>query len=180
MTIADTPARLAAIVHEDGGSREADALLAAFARSLAREGWRVGGVVHERRTDARGRKGMYLVDLAGGREFCISQDLGPLSRACCVDPAGVAQAAGVLRQALAERPALAIVNRFGELEAGGGGFVAELAALVGANVLVLTAVARKHLAAWRRFTGGEGVELPAQALALGSWFSAAARRGEGA
>jgi len=178
--LAATP-RLAVIAHEDLQSCAADALLASFARSLAGEGWPIGGVVHARRLDAAGRKRMFLIDVASGREFCISQDLGPQSRACCVDPGAVAQASGVLRQALADRVWLAIVNRFGELEATGGGFAAELAALAGEGVPVLTAVSRKHLQAWRHFAGDAGIELPLDVQALHDWAQrACAPAAEGA
>ena len=163
-------AALAAIVHDDADSRLADAQLAQLAQCLIDQGWRVRGLVQQRRLDARGRKGMFLIDLASAQEFCISQDLGPQSRACCVNPAGLAQASGVLRQALEERAELTIVNRFGELEAGGGGFAAELAALAGEGLPVLTAVSRKHVAAWRHFAGDAAAELPAEADALYTWW----------
>lgn len=162
------PAALAAIVHSDGDST-VDALLAAFARSLARRGWRVGGVVHEHRRDTRGRRAMVLTDVATGCEFRISQDLGPESRSCCIDPAGVAQASAVLRQAVQDGVDLAVVNRFGALEAQGGGFVAEMLALVQAGIPCVTAVAHKHLATWQHFTGGGAALLPPQLQALHDW-----------
>lgn len=160
--------RMAAIVHGDAFAG-ADALLAAFAQSLQQCGWRVGGVVHERRTNAQGRKGMFLTDITTGREFCISQDLGPQSHACCIDPAGVAQASAVLRQALADGVDLAIVNRFGALEAQGGGFAAEMLALAQADIPCVTVVAEKHFDAWQAFTGGMAVRLPAHLQALCDW-----------
>lgn len=168
MTQSTRPATVAAIVHPDHVSG-ADALLAAFAQSLALGGWRVGGVVHERRTDAQGRKGMFLTDVTTGRAFCISQDLGPQSQACCIDPAGVAQASAVLRQAVQDGVDLAVVNRFGALEAQGGGFVAEMLALVEAGIPFVTAVAHKHLAAWQHFTGGESALLLPDLPSLHGW-----------
>lgn len=71
---------------------------------------------------------------------------------------------------------LAVGNRFGALEATGGGHAAELAALVGEDIPVLTVVAAKHLDAWRRFTGGMGEELPPRMAALRSWFTLAVGR----
>jgi len=96
------PSPLAAIVHPDhlGG---VDSLLADFCRSLQAQGWCVGGVVQANRVRPGGGKWMLLQDLRTGEEFSISQDLGAQSQSCCIDPAGVAQASGALRQALRDR-----------------------------------------------------------------------------
>jgi len=175
MTTHPQAVRMAAILHADDHCG-ADALLAAFAQSLQQCGWRIGGVVHERRTDAQGRKGMYLRNVNTGHEFCISQDLGPQSQACCVDPAGVARASAVLRQALHDRVDLALVNRFGALEAQGGGFAAEMLALAEAGIPFLTVVADKHLAAWRHFTGGMADTLAPHLPALCDWSASLPRQ----
>lgn len=170
---------LAALVYGgdmDGGDA-ADALVLEFCQELQRAGWRVGGLAQQCvPAEGGGKPRRQLVDMRTGRVFSISQDLGPLSRACCLDPDGVAQAGGVLRQALADRVHLAVGNRFGALEATGGGHAAELAALVGEDIPVLTVVAAKHLDAWRRFTGGMGEELPPRMAALRSWFTLAVGR----
>ena len=171
MTINVEAARMAAIVHADDFA-QADALLAAFARSLQECGWRVAGLVFERRTDTLGRKGMYLMDITTGREFCISQDLGPQSQSCCIDTAGVAKASDVLRKALTDGADLVIVNRFGALEAQGGGFAQEMLALAQAGVPLLTAVTEKHYPAWQLFTGGMAQRLPAHLHALCEWSAA--------
>ncbi|MGB3881552.1 MAG: DUF2478 domain-containing protein [Diaphorobacter nitroreducens] len=155
----------------------ADALLADFCRGLQGLGWRVGGLAQRRLpAEGGGKPRMQLVDLRTGQVFSISQDLGPLSRACSLDPGGVARASGVLRQALADRVQLVVTNRFGELESTGGGFAAEMAALADAGIPVLTVVAHRHLEAWRRFTGGMGYELPTRLSALQAWFTLAAGR----
>lgn len=166
------PSLLAAIVHPDhlGG---VDSLLADFCRSLQAQGWCVGGVVQANRVRPGGGKWMLLQDLRTGEEFSISQDLGAQSQSCCIDPAGVAQASGALRQALRDRVDLTVANRFGALEAAGGGFAAELLALMADERPLMTVVSEKHLSAWRRFTGGLGEELPPRVSALQSWFSLA-------
>ena len=163
---------LAAIVHGDGNVDDADVLLAGFSRALQRDGWQVGGVVQLRKPRAMGaKKSMHLVDVRSGEEFSISQDLGPESRSCCIDPVGVATASRVLRQALADRVDLVAVNRFGALEAAGGGFAGELLALLSEEIPVLTIVAPKHLAHWHDFTGGLATPLPPTMAALHAWFT---------
>lgn len=166
------PAPLAAIVHPDTWNG-ADTLLADFCHHLQAQGCRVGGVVQAHRLRPSGAKWMLLQDVRTGEEFSISQDLGAQSQSCCIDPAGVAQASGALRQALTDRVDLTVTNRFGALEAAGGGFAAELLALLAEERPLLTVVSEKHLQAWRSFTGGMGEELPPRLAALQSWFTLA-------
>ncbi|MBX9834950.1 MAG: DUF2478 domain-containing protein [Burkholderiaceae bacterium] len=164
------PSFLAAVVHPDylGG---VDTLLADFCRSLQAQGHCVGGVVQANRVRPGGGKWMLLQDVRTGEEFSISQDLGAQSQSCCLDPAGVAQASMVLRQALLDRVDVTVANRFGALEAAGAGFSSELLALMADERPLLTLVSEKHLQAWRSFTGGLGYELPPCASALHSWFA---------
>lgn len=165
---------LAALVYDGdtGHGEAADALLQAFCHLLRGSGWRVGGLLQQCVPPVGGgRPRLLLVDLGTDERFSISQKLGPHSRACSLDTGGIAQASAVLRRALADGVHLAVTNRFGELEAQGGGFVAEIAALADAGIPVMTVVAAKHLDGWRRFTGGLGEELPLRMSALSAWFT---------
>ena len=177
--MAATVSKLAAVVYPDGDlhGESADALVLAFCHGLQRLGWQVGGLT-QRRVPAPGggKPALELVDLRSGAAYPVSQNLGPHAQGCSIDAGRVADASRVLRQALHDRVQLAVTNRFGELEAGGGGFAAEIAGLAGAGIPVLTIAAPKHLEAWRRFTGGEGDELPARAAALRDWFMLAAEK----
>ncbi|MBS0293138.1 MAG: DUF2478 domain-containing protein [Proteobacteria bacterium] len=172
--MAHTVSDIAAVVYGDdmAHGEAADALVLQFCRDLQAAGWRVGGLAQQCvPAQGGGKPRLQLVDMRTGQVFSISQKLGPLSRGCSLDTAGIAQASSVLRQALVDRVDLAVTNRFGELEAQGRGFAAEMAALADAGTPVLTVVAAKHLDGWRRFTGGLGEELPARAPALRAWFS---------
>lgn len=158
----------------------ADALVAEFASRLGRQGWCVCGLVQHSRKDSGKHKQMTLTDLSDPtRCFQISQDLGSGSSTCCLDPAGVAAAGVVLRNALEQKPDLAIANRFGVLEASGGGLSDELLALMSERTPLLLVVAERYLEAWREFTGGESVELPPQIEALESWFLQCSRPAAG-
>lgn len=162
-------AAIAAIVHDRPGA--ADAVLAEFALRLRKAGWRVRGLVQLAHGGEHAGKRMTLVDLdEPGQRFNISQDLGPGSSGCCLDPTGVAAASGVLRRVLAEGADLAIANRFGTLEASGHGLAGEMLALMAAQVPLLTAVNDRYLEEWRAFTGHAGVELAPCAEALETWF----------
>lgn len=154
----------------DDGSLDVDALLTGIAQAQQRAGRRVRGLLM---THPEGREGcaapMVLVDLSTQDEYLVSQPLGSGSTACRADVQGFARASQVLRDALPLAPDLVISNRFGGLEAEGGGFAAELLELMAHGVPVLTVVAARHLDAWRQFTGAAAV-LPADAAAVTAWL----------
>lgn len=166
------PAPSAAAIRHDG-SVDVDALLWAVADAQRRRGRRVRGLLMTYpEGNAQACAPMVLVDLAQGGAYRVSQELGSGSASCRADTQGFAQASAVLRQALCDAPDLVIVNRFGSLEAEGGGFAAELLDLLAAGVPLLTAVATRHEAAWERFTGG-AAWLPAQQEAVQAWLDRA-------
>jgi nucleoside-triphosphatase THEP1 len=158
---------IAAIVYDTRGA--ADGPMADFARSLRERGRTVRGLIQEQTRDGPGgARRMMLTDLESGERFDISQKLG--AGPGCVDPGVLAAASTVLRRALAQGTDLVMVSRFGELEAAGGGFAAEMLELMGEGVPLLTAVGEKYLESWRRFTDGAGAELSANPESLDAWF----------
>lgn len=165
---------IAAIVYTVRGA--ADGPMIALARELGEHGLRVRGLVQqETRDGAGGTRRMMLTDLESGGRFDISQKLGAGSGSSCVDPGVLTAASAVLRRALAERADLVIVSRFGELEAGGSGFSAEMLELMSEGVPLLTAVGTRFLESWRRFTGGAATELPPDLESLRSWSAVLGR-----
>ncbi len=167
MSTADQP-RIAALTPRAG--ENGDALLRQFVAALRLQGHRVRGLVQEMCPDEAGCK-FSLVDIECGARYPISQNLGTQSTACVLDPAGIAEATGVMRRIAREGAELAIFNRFSGLEAEGDGFAAEMLDLMSAGIPVLTIVNTRHLTAWRHFTGGLAEELPADAQALNRWFA---------
>ncbi|MBV7481697.1 DUF2478 domain-containing protein [Bordetella sp. BOR01] len=163
-------APVAALVYGPS-SRGADTLLADFARDLLAQGRRLHGLVqHEIVPRGGGRPQRQLSDLRSGRLYGLSQDLGPGSRACSLDPGALAAASHVLRAALQARAELVIVNRFGAIEAAGGGFAQEMLALMSEGIPLVTVVSAVLLPDWRRFTGQAGLELPVARAPLQAWF----------
>lgn len=165
----------AAIIHTAHDA--ADRLLADYARDLRSQGFRVRGVIKEDafRGEACSRR-MMIVDLDDNSHFLISQDLGPGSAGCCVDPGAIAAAGIALRRGLAEGADLVVANRFGVLEAGGEGFADEMLALMANGIPLLTVVADKYLDDWLRFTGNAATELPPQRDAVEAWFAGLKRK----
>lgn len=150
---------------------DVDALLAQVVAARRAAGHRVRGLLM---THPCGQLGcaasMVLVDIETGTEYLVSQPLGRDSTACRADTQGFARASVVLRDALAAAPDLVVSNRFGGLEAEGGGFASELLALMAQGVPVLTVVATRHVAAWQQFTGGAAALLPADSTAVQAWL----------
>lgn len=167
------PSTIAAIVYADHCS--VDNLLADFAFGLRRDGWIVEGLVQQYR-GSFGKESAVLVDLDNGQCFPLFQHLGSGSGSCSIDSGSIAAASVVLRRALATGADLAIANRFGALEAAGGGLAAEMLALMSEGQPVLTVVADRHLADWRHFSGQLGVELPPRLPALEAWFAGLGRK----
>jgi len=152
-------------------SRGADALLADFARDQLARGRRLHGLLqHEITPTDGGRPQRRLSDLRSGRLYRLSQDLGPGSQACSLDAGALAVASEVLREALDARAELVIVNRYGAIEAAGGGFAQEMLALMSNGIPLLTVVSATLLPEWRRFTGQAGLELPVARAPLQAWF----------
>lgn len=162
---------IAAIVSSD--RRATDVLLEEFATSLIHAGYAVHGLIQCRPVDAK--HGARLVDLHDGAHYPLFQNLGSGSQSCSVDTGSLSVASQALRRALVARADLVIANRFGPLEAAGGGLAAEMLALMAEGIPFLTIVAAENLPAWYHFTGGVGIELPAIRKALASWFAEAAK-----
>lgn len=160
---------MAVIVPAEGD--DADTLLLHFANDLRSVGWRVRGLVQPPRLPGR-EKQMLLLDLDDAdARYDIFQPLGSGACGCRLDPAGIAAASVVLRRALTDGADLVLANRFGTLEAGGGGLAAEMLALMVEDVPLLTVINPRYLPAWRDFSGGLGAELPPRADALQAWFT---------
>lgn len=158
----EEPCSAAALLNDD--QADTGALLAGTACQQRRAGRQVRGLVMTHPESERGCAGaMVLVDLHTADEYLVSQPLGAGSASCHADPQGFARASEVLRRALDERPDLVVCNRFGRLESEGGGFRAELLALVAAGIPVLTVVSPPYVDAWQSCTGGAPVLSACQA-----------------
>ncbi|WP_395692835.1 DUF2478 domain-containing protein [Piscinibacter sp.] len=162
--------RAAAIRHD--GSCDVDALLAEVAEAQRSRGRRVRGLLM-----APAASGgdclveMVLVDVDKRDGYLVSQPLGRDSKACRADPQGFARASMVLRSAAAEEPDLVVCNRFGKLEAEGGGFSAELLEILSRDIPLLTVVSHHLVDDWQRFTGGEAALLPPTRAAVDAWLA---------
>lgn len=166
--VTDQPA-IAAIVHAHGAAGDS-ALLAAFADYWLARGLIVRGLVDELADDKDNACGARLRDLETGSHYVIFQDLGPGSTGCRIDPGGVAAASIALRRAVESGADLVVANRFGKLEAGGGGLADDMLAVMAVGLPFITLVAEPWVADWERFTGGVGQRLAPSRAALDAWM----------
>lgn len=160
---------IAAVVFESG--QQPDALLLRVAARLDAAGVRLGGVVQHLRAEPDCACAMSLEELASRRIIPISQELGPGSSSCRLDPAAMAEAAALVGQSIAASPDLFIFNKFGSQELAGAGLRSEMAEVAAAGLPLLTTVRRDHVDAWLDFTGGEGVLLPPDEAAILAWWA---------
>ncbi|HZD41943.1 MAG TPA: DUF2478 domain-containing protein, partial [Terriglobales bacterium] len=89
---------------------------------------------------------------------------------CSLDPAALIDSGAPLRRALDDRPALVIVEKFGEQEQSGKGLVGDILAIIEAGLPILVLVPEGGLESWRDLTGGMTAELPCDRGALRRWW----------
>ncbi len=143
---------LGAVVTERG--HRADELISEFVSDLIKDGVRIGGLIQNNLCDEDGEPaGIELVDIQTRDTYRISQELGKGSASCMVDPAGLAEATKVLREARDKGVKLLVISRFSGLEAEGKGLIDDLMSAVSDGVPVLIVVSQRHLEAWNEATG---------------------------
>lgn len=157
-----TEPRIGVVVY-DRATRPDAAFRDAVARLRAR-GLHVGGLLQDGKDGEDGFGGsccttLQLEDIATGRRVELFENRGAGTRGCRLDPAGLAEASGWLREAIAARPDVLFVNRFGRQEAEGRGLLDDIAAAVLAEIPIVVPVAAALLPQWRAFAGDEWIVL---------------------
>ncbi len=143
-------------------------------RSLA-ERWRgsvrlAGLVAEDHGLADRACSAGFLRNVAGGERFSIFHDLGPGSTICHLDGAGALTAAQSVEHNIAAGCDLVLLNKFGKLEADGGGLFTAFRAALDAGIPLLTSLSPASEAAWTRLTGRSFCVLPADIDEIGAWW----------
>jgi hypothetical protein len=111
-----------------------------------------------------------LISLSDGAHFSLFQELGRGSTACNVHPEGALSAGEAVRRDIESGCDLAILSKFGKLEAEmQGGLVPAFVAAFETGAPILTSVSPRYEAEWRQFTEDMYVILPPDAGALDAW-----------
>ena len=136
-----------------------------------RRGLSMAGVLqHPACTDAAGHCDVVLEDLSTGRRTELFEDRGPGAKGCRLDVAALAEVNGNVARALAGDPALLVLNKFGKVEAEGGGLLDLVAIAVDRAIPVVIGVPIRNLEAWRRFAGGMSVEFTSDPPEVMGWL----------
>ena len=113
---------------------------------------------------------LFIVDIRTGQTECISQDRGPESRGCKLDPRGLAEISHCLVAAIEDRVDLLVINKFGRAESEGGGLLSLIGTAISEGIPVLTTVRQPYTEAWASFHGGLAKTLSPCVDAVVRWF----------
>lgn len=147
------------------GSENPNQALADLAQDLLDEGWRVIGTTQTNipRQDTH-KCDMDVRLLPEGAVIRISQNLGPKSRGCQLDPDALEQAVNET-MARMDQADILIINKFGKHEALGRGFRQAIADAIAKDIPVLVGTNALNLDAFLEFSDGAAQGLSADALA---------------
>ncbi len=167
----DMSSNILAVVYSDGLA--ADRLLADIAYRLRDDGVVIAGLV-QLNTFVRDRAkcDMAVEELYSRTVYQLSEDRGPAAKGCRLDHTRLNEAAGLFSAALKHRPELAILNKFGKVEAEGGGLRDALGHAVALELPLIVGVPYRNLDQWRNFAGGLADECEVSAPHILRWLKA--------
>jgi len=163
---------IAAIVYSDGVYP--DRVIARAIAPLRERGVAMAGAIQLEPAGQPGRHpcDLLLEDLASGEVIAIAEHRGKEARGCRLDVGVLTELAEAVSCSVhADDPCLLIVNKFGKIEADGGGLRGAIAEAVDLGIPVLVGVPARNLDHWRAFAGPLAVELPATAGAIAGWLA---------
>lgn len=115
---------------------------------------------------------MLLQNLATGDVTAIAEDRGKHATGCRLDVGLLTELGEAVTSSLqTDAPRLLVVNKFGKIEADGGGLRDAVAEAVNLGIPVLVGVPARNLDRWRAFAGSLAVELPAEPAAIATWLA---------
>ncbi|MBI5132983.1 MAG: DUF2478 domain-containing protein [Rhodopseudomonas palustris] len=162
-----------AVVYSDGAA--ACRMISDLGYRLRDAGVAVAGIVPYHATrDGTPRCDMEVEELASRIILQLAEDQTPQSTGCRVDPAAMQDAAALIASAFQKCPELLIVNKFGKLEADGGGLGDVITEAVDLGIPVVVGVPERHIKRWREFTNGLAEEAMIDSPRVQQWL---ARRG---
>lgn len=162
---------IAALVYADGVYP--DRVIARAIAPLRERGIAMAGAIQLEPAGQPGRHpcDLLLEDLASGEVTAIAEHRGKEARGCRLDVGVLTEVAETVSTSLhASAPCLLIVNKFGKIEADGGGLRGAIAEAVELGIPVLVGVPARNLDRWRAFAGPLAVELPAEPAAVIAWL----------
>lgn len=163
---------IAAVVYADGVYP--DQAIGRAIEPLRDRGIPLAGAIQHDPADRPGRHpcDLLLENLATGEITAIAEHRGKEARGCRLDVGILTDISEAVAASLhGDEPRLLIVNKFGKIEADGGGMREVIADAVCLGIPVLVGVPTRNLDRWRVFAGAYSVELPADAAAISDWLA---------
>lgn len=111
-----------------------------------------------------------LEDLASGYRTPLFDDRGAGARGCRLDVAALIDASMKVERSLDNGPALLVLNKFGKVEADGGGMCGLMAKALERGIPAIIGVPARNLDAWRNFSGEFSAELSENADEIRKWL----------
>ena len=168
---ATNPRPILAIVYDDGPA--ADRLIAEIGYRLRLSGVAVAGLVqHNEYVRDRSKCDMKLEELGSGAILQISEYRGEGSRGCRLDLGALYDATALLLASIERRPAILILNKFGKVEAEGGGLREVLAKAIDYEIPLMVGVPLRNLEPWRAFAGDLSLEIKQGEASIDPWLVA--------
>lgn len=163
---------IAAVVYADG--IYPDRAMAAAIAPLEDFGLPLAGALQVTAAPFEGRHpcDMLLKDLASGDVAAIAEERGRHAGGCRLDVGVLTEIGEKVRASLSEgRPRLLVVNKFGKMEAAGGGLRGTIVEAIELGIPVLVGVPARNLDSWRAFAGPLADELEVDSVAILQWLS---------
>jgi hypothetical protein len=160
---------LAAIVYPNEAYPQAT-LQRIVSRGRARGQELAGVLQHPACDDPAHRCDVILEDLISGARTELFERRGKGATGCRLDVAALTDVTARIERALQHDPDLLVLNKFGKVEAEGGGLVDPIAAAIDRGIPVVIGVPARNLAAWRAFAGDLAVEFAADFGAIAEWL----------
>lgn len=112
-----------------------------------------------------------LQDLVSGRRTLLFDDRGSGASGCRLDVGALLEAAMEVERSLENNPALLVLNKFGKIEAEGGGMCGVMAKALERGIPVVIGVPARNLEAWRNFADEFSTELPGNLDRIARWLT---------
>ncbi len=168
--ISATP-RILALVYTDGEA--ASSYIADLGYRLREGGSSVAGIVQYKASLPRqSRCAIEVEELTSRFVLQLSEEEADKPFGCRIDPEALAEAAALITAALRKNPDVVIFNKFGRLEAEGGGLGETIAEAIQLGTPLIAGVPRRNLAPWRAFTKGLAEEISIGSSRLYQWLAA--------
>lgn len=120
--------------------------------------------------EADKRCDVLLEDLASGHLTPLFEDRGAGATGCRLDVAALVEASMRVASSLENDPALLVLNKFGKVEAEGGGMCHLMAKALERGIPAIIGVPSRNLDIWRRFAGEFSVELSEDTDEIRKWL----------